>query len=184
MKQRTRGRRRGGKAKLMRALAQVKPTRLDPAAPPSASWPPASYFTQQAQSRPASSPDASARTVVGRRPGQARSPARPHRPRPAAPAQAHRGGVIGLGDGRGAGARPDARRPGPRADRAGQVRSPSAQRRSDPLPAAYAEPAVARADRIRSPRRCRLPDRVRDGPGRARHGDHCATPVNPASRPA
>jgi hypothetical protein len=72
----------GGRASVMRALAKARPARLDPAAPPSVSWPPASHFTQLTRPRTAMShPDASIRADRNRRPGRPQSPARPHQPR-------------------------------------------------------------------------------------------------------
>ena len=81
MRQGIRGPRADRRAKLMRALAEAKPTRLDPAAPPPVIWPPASHFTELAGPRPAStSPDASTRAGQDRRPAPRQSPARRHRP--------------------------------------------------------------------------------------------------------
>ena len=81
MRQGIRGPRADRRAKLMRALAEAKPTRLDPAAPPPVIWPPASHFTEPAGPRPAStSPDASTRAGRNRRPAPRQSSARRHWP--------------------------------------------------------------------------------------------------------
>ena len=78
MTQGIRGPRPGGRAKLMRALANARPTRLDPAAPPAISWPSASHFTQLARPPTATShSDAGTRAAGNRRPRRQQPPARP-----------------------------------------------------------------------------------------------------------
>lgn len=78
MRQSVRGSRWRGAVSLTRRLARVRPTRLDAAAPPSVSWPPASHFTQLPRP-PAATSHADARNSAdgNRQPGRPPSPAPP-----------------------------------------------------------------------------------------------------------